>query len=34
MDINAEAGETAGKVWRLLNRDGQQTLAPAKKKRM
>jgi winged helix-turn-helix protein DUF2582 len=32
MDIKEEVGETAGKVWQLLNRDGPQTLAQAKKK--
>ncbi len=32
MDIKEEVGETAGKVWELLARDGPQTLAQAKKK--
>ncbi len=32
MDIKEEVGETAGKVWQLLSRDGPQTLAQAKKK--
>lgn len=32
MDVKEEVGETAGKVWQLLSRDGPQTLAQAKKK--
>ncbi len=32
MDIKGGMGETAGKVWHLLNRDGPQTLAQIKKK--
>lgn len=32
MDIKEEVGETAGKVWQLLSRDGPQTLAQATKK--
>ncbi len=32
MDIKEEVGETAGKVWQLLSRDGPHTLAQAKKK--
>jgi hypothetical protein len=32
MDIREEVGETAGKVWQLLSRDGPQTLAQTKKK--
>jgi hypothetical protein len=32
MDIKAEVGETAGKIWHLLEREGPQTLAQAKKK--
>ncbi len=32
MDMREEVGETAGKVWELLSRDGPQTLAQAKKK--
>jgi predicted ArsR family transcriptional regulator len=32
VDINAQVGETAGKVWHLLKDDGPQTLAQLKKK--
>jgi hypothetical protein len=32
MALNIEIGETAGQVWRLLERDGPQTLAQIKKK--
>lgn len=32
MDIILEIGETAGKVWQLLNSEGPQTLAQIKKK--
>jgi len=32
MDIREEVGETAGKVWQLLSRDGPHTLSQAKKK--
>ncbi len=32
MDINAQVGETAGKVWELLSIDGPQTLAQLKKR--
>lgn len=32
MDIKPTVGETAGKVWHLLNDDGPQTLAQIKKK--
>ncbi len=32
MEIKAEVGETAGKVWSLLNSHGPQTLAQMKKK--
>ena len=31
-DLKGEVGETAGKVWDLLNRDGPQTLAQTRKK--
>ncbi len=32
MDIKDQVGETAGKVWRVLNSHGPQTLAQLKKK--
>ena len=32
MDFNTQVGETAGKVWNLLNDQGPQTLAQLKKK--
>jgi hypothetical protein len=32
MEINAQVGETAGKVWNLLNDEGPQTFAQLKKK--
>ncbi len=32
MDLTQEIGETAGRVWRLLESDGAQTLAQIKKK--
>lgn len=32
MNINLEVGETAGKVWHLLNDEGPQTLAQIKKR--
>lgn len=32
MDIKGQVGESAGKVWHLLNRDGPQTLAELKEK--
>jgi hypothetical protein len=32
MEINVRVGETAGKVWNLLNEEGPQTLAQLKKK--
>jgi hypothetical protein len=32
MDIKQEVGETAGRVWHLLNDAGPQTLAQLKKK--
>jgi winged helix-turn-helix protein DUF2582 len=32
MDMKEKIGETAGKVWQLLSRDGPQTLAQTKKK--
>jgi len=32
MALNIAIGETAGQVWRLLERDGPQTLAQIKKK--
>jgi hypothetical protein len=32
MEINAQVGETAGKIWQLLNDEGPQTLPQLKKK--
>ena len=32
MDVITEVGETAGKVWQLLNDQGPQTLSQLKKK--
>jgi hypothetical protein len=32
LDIKAQVGETAGKVWELLSAEGPQTLAQIKKK--
>lgn len=32
MDIKQEVGETAGKVWQVLNDEGPQTLAQLKRK--
>ena len=32
MEINAQVGETAGKVWHLLNDQGPQTIPQLKKK--
>ena len=32
MNIIPEVGETAGKIWQVLNSDGPQTLAQIKKK--
>lgn len=32
MDIKLQVGETAGKVWHLLNDQGAQTLSQIKKK--
>jgi hypothetical protein len=32
LEINGQVGETAGKVWQLLNDSGPQTLAQLKKK--
>ncbi len=32
MDIKAQVGETAGKVWNTLSSDGPQTVAQLKKK--
>jgi len=32
MEINAQVGETAGKVWNLLNDEGPQTFVQLKKK--
>ncbi len=32
MDINSEVGETAGKVWHLLNDQGPLTLPQIRKK--
>ena len=32
MEINAQVGETAGKIWNVLNHEGPQTIAQLKKK--
>ena len=32
MDMKPQVGETAGKVWELLSKEGPQTLAQLKKK--
>jgi len=32
MEINAQVGETAGKVWHLLNDQGPQTILQLRKK--
>ncbi len=32
MEIKTHVGETAGKVWQLLNSDGPQTLTQIRKK--
>jgi hypothetical protein len=32
MEMNAQIGETAGKIWHLLNDQGPQTLPQIKKK--
>ncbi len=32
MDIKAQVGETAGKVWNTLSSDGPQTVAQLKRK--
>jgi hypothetical protein len=32
MEINAQVGETAGRVWHLLSDEGPQTLPQLKKK--
>jgi hypothetical protein len=32
MDINAQVGETAGRIWQLLNDQGPHTLPELKKK--
>jgi hypothetical protein len=32
MEINVQVGETAGKIWHLLNDDGPQTSAQLKKR--
>jgi hypothetical protein len=32
MEINAQVGETAGKIWNLLNDEGLHTFAQLKKK--
>jgi len=32
VEINAQVGETAGKIWHLLDDGGPQTLAQIKKK--
>jgi len=32
MEINAQVGETAGKVWNVLNDGGPQTVTQLKKK--
>jgi len=32
MGINGQVGETAGKIWHLLNQEGPQTIPQLKKK--
>jgi DNA-binding HxlR family transcriptional regulator len=32
MEINAQVGETAGRIWHLLNDEGPQTFSQLKKK--
>jgi len=32
MAINGQVGETAGKIWHLLNQEGPQTIPQLKKK--
>jgi hypothetical protein len=32
MEINAQVGETAGRIWHLLNDEGPQTFPQIKKK--
>ena len=32
MEINGQVGETAGKIWQLLNEEGPQTFPQLKKK--
>jgi len=32
MEINGQVGETAGKIWHLLNDEGPQTIPQLKKK--
>ena len=32
MEINGQVGETAGKIWHILNDGGPQTVAQIKKK--
>ena len=32
MELNGQVGETAGKIWHLLNNDGPQTVAQLKRK--
>ena len=32
MEINAQVGETAGRIWHLLNDEGPHTFAQLKKK--
>ena len=32
MEINEQVGETAGKIWHLLNEEGPQTLKQLKKR--
>jgi hypothetical protein len=32
MELNAQVGETAGKIWNLLNDEGPQTFPQLKKK--
>ena len=32
MGINAQVGETAGRIWHLLNDEGPQTIAQLRKK--
>jgi len=32
MEINAQVGETAGKIWHLLNQEGPQTFPQLRRK--